>query len=72
MKKMSTFRDEIASILKEVGIDIETADYMEMPTDKDAYDVSRVIGNVNLMSGRFRIKSEVDEMVDKFISMQLP
>lgn len=69
---MSTFRDEIASILKEAGIDIETADYMKMPTDKNAYDISGVIGNVNLMSGRFRIKSEVDAMVDKFISMPLP
>lgn len=69
---MSSLREKIVSILKEDGIDVETVDYMEMPTEKDVYDVSRVIGNVNLMLGRFRIKSEVDEMVDKFISMPLP
>ncbi len=69
---MNTFREKVASILKEIGIDVETVGYMEMPTDRDSYDLSQVIGNVNLIEGRFRIKSEVDEMAEQFISMPLP
>ena len=69
---MTTFREEVAVLLKEVGFDIESAEYMKMPAEKDSYEVSRVTGNINLMAGRFRIPSEMDKMVDEFISMPLP
>lgn len=69
---MTTFREEVASLLKEAGVDLESADYMEMPAEKDSYEVSRVTGNINLMEGRFRIQSEADKMMDEFISMPLP
>lgn len=70
---MTDFENAVREFfLKERGIDIDTLDYMEMPEEKEKYNLSKVIGNVNLCAGRFKIKSEVDAIVNNFLSMSLP
>ena len=59
-------------LLKEKGVCLSNLDYMEMPDKREKYNLSKVIGNVNLSEGRFKIKSEVDVIVDDFLSMSLP
>ena len=58
--------------LKEKGICVHDVAFMEMPNEKEKYNLSKVIGNANLTVGRFKIKSEADVIVDNFLSMSLP
>jgi len=57
---------------KEKGIDVANVDYMEMPSEKERYNLSKVIGNANLTKGRYKTKSEADAIIDEFLSMPLP
>ena len=59
-------------LLEERGIDIDGIDYMEMPENRERYNLDNVIGNVNLTARRFTIKSEVHALTDEFLSMPLP
>jgi hypothetical protein len=73
MIKMTKFIDKVKELFfKGKGVDIEDLDYVEMPKSKDNYDVSKAIGNVNLIEGRFRIKSEAIVVIDKFLVTPLP
>ena len=54
------------------GVDINTVSYKEMPNERRKYNLSKVIGNVNLIQGRFKIKQEVDAIATDFLSMRLP
>jgi hypothetical protein len=58
--------------LKEKSVHISSLDYMEMPDEKERYNLSKTIGNVNLTEGRYKVKSEVDATVSDFLSMPLP
>jgi hypothetical protein len=58
--------------LKEKGICVNDVAFMEMPNEKEKYNLSKVIGNVNLCADRFKIKSEANAVIDKFLSMSLP
>ena len=70
---MTKFVDAVNDFfLQEKGINIDTVDYREMPVEKEKYNFSKVIGNVNLSAKRFKTKSEADVIVDKFLSMPLP
>ncbi len=51
---------------------IDSVEYMDMPMEREKYNLSRVIGNVNLAEGRFRTKSEADVIIDRFLAMPLP
>jgi len=73
IKKMEKFGDQVRKFLwEEKGIDIEKLSYMEMPEERERYDVRRCIGSVSLSEGRFITKSEADALTDKFLSMSLP
>ena len=66
---MSEFIERVKNrLLEEKGIKLEEVDYMELPEERERYDISLVIGNVNLMSGRFKTKSEVQVLVNKFLN----
>jgi hypothetical protein len=58
--------------LKEKGINIANVNYMAMPEERGRYNLSKIIGNVNLTEGRYKIKSEADTIVADFLSMPLP
>ena len=58
--------------LKKKGVRACDLAYMELPDEKEKYNLSRICGNVNLIEGRFKIRSEADTIVAKFISMPLP
>ena len=54
---MSEFIEEVRKLLlEEKGIRLEDADYMELPEKRERYNMSLVIGNVNLIAGRFETK----------------
>ena len=70
---MSEFIEEIRKLfLEEKGIRLEDADYMELPEERERYNTSFVIGNVNLMAGRFKTKKEGAQLVSKFLSEPVP
>lgn len=72
---MKNFIDIIKKALRlKLGItDTDTLDYRELPYgDKDKFNTTRVIGNKNLVAGRFKTEKEVDELVDKFLGVELP
>ena len=69
---MSEFIEEVRKLLlEEKGIKLEDADYMDLPEEREKYNTSLVIGNVNLIAGRFKTKKEGVELVDKFLSMPI-
>lgn len=70
---MKSFKEKVKALfLKEKALDIENVEYMDMPESKEDYNLAKVIGNVNLAEGRFRIKSEADAIVNNFLNMPLP
>ena len=70
---MSRFVEEVGRVLFEKkGIRLEDADYMYPPEERERYNVSRVIGNVNLAAGRFKTEKEGKELIEKFINMPIP
>jgi hypothetical protein len=58
--------------LQEKGVRTSDLRYMDMPKEREKYNLSKTIGNVNLIEGRFKIKSEADVTVANFLSMPLP
>lgn len=70
---MKSFKEKVRALfLKEKGLDINNVKYMDMPKAKEDYVLTKVIGNVNLAEGRFRIKSEADAIINRFLSAPLP
>jgi len=70
---MNDFSRNIRTIfLEKKGIDIDEIDYMDMPESRDNYNLDKIIGNINLVEGRFMIKSEADEIINKFLTISLP
>ena len=70
---MSEFIERVRNrLLEEKGIKLEEADYMEPPEERERYNTSLVIGNVNLMAGRFKTKSEVQVLVKRFLNKPIP
>lgn len=59
-------------LLEEKGIVLEDADYMVMPKERERYNTSLVIGNVNLMAGRFKTEEDVKKLVDEFMKKPIP
>ena len=70
---MNEFTKSIRKIfLERKGKDIDNVEYMDMPATRENYNIDKIIGNVNLVEGRFMIKSEADEIINKFLTMTLP
>lgn len=70
---MSEFIERIRKLLlEEKGIVLEDADYMVMPKERERYNTSLVIGNVNLMAGRFKTEEDVKKLVDEFMKKPIP
>ncbi len=70
---MDNFSENIRKIfLERKGIDIDKVEYMDMPKSKENYNSNKIIGNVNLVEGRFIIKSEADKIINHFLTMTLP
>lgn len=70
---MKSFKERVKALfLKEKALDIENVEYMDMPESRSDYNLAKVIGNVNLAEGRFRIQSEADAIVNNFLNMPLP
>ena len=61
-----------AFFLKEKNICAGNLTYMEMPDDKGKYNLSKIIGNVNLTEGRYKVESEANAIITNFLSMPLP
>ena len=59
-------------LLREKGIDIEDVDCIGMPENRENYNLDNIIGNVNLVAGRFRTKKEANIIVDEFLAIPLP
>ena len=43
-----------------------------MPESRENYNLDKIIGNVNLVEGRFMIKSEANKIIDEFLMTRLP
>ncbi len=70
---MKSFKERVRKLfLQEKGLDIDNVKYADMPKSKENYILSKVIGNVNLAEGRFRIKTEADVIVERFLNVPLP
>lgn len=70
---MKSFKEKVRALFfKEKGLDINNVKYMDMPKAKKDYVLTKVIGNVNLAEGRFRIKSVADAIINRFLSAPLP
>lgn len=70
---MTNFANAVNNFfLKEKGVCVSNLAYMEMPDKKEKYNLSKTIGNVNLIGGRYKIQSEADNIVTDFLSMPLP
>ena len=70
---MDNFSENIRKIFFErKGIDIDKVVYMDMPKSRENYNSNKIIGNVNLVEGRFIIKSEADKIINHFLTMTLP
>jgi len=70
---MTDFANAVSDfLLKEKGVCAGSLAYMEMPNKKEKYNLSKIIGNVNLTERRFKIKTETDAIIANFLSMPLP
>ena len=70
---MNDFSERIRKIFFErKGIDIDNFEYIEMPAIRENYNLDKIIGNVNLVEGRFMTKSEADKIINKFLTTTLP
>lgn len=70
---MNDFSERIRKIFFEKkGVDIDDVEYIEMPATRENYNLDKIIGNVNLVEGRFMIKSEADKIINKFLTTTLP
>lgn len=70
---MESFKEKVKALfLKEKGLDIDNVEYMDMPESKNKYNLEKVIGNVNLVERCFRIKSESDAIINRFLNTPLP
>lgn len=70
---MNDFSRNIKAIfLEKKGFDMDEIDYIDMPKSKDNYNLDKIIGNINLVEGRFMIKSEADEIINEFLTISLP
>jgi len=71
--KMKSFKEKVRALfLKEKGLDIGHVEFMAMPKSRKQYNLDKIIGNVNLAEGRYRIKSEADAIVERFLTTPLP
>jgi len=61
---MAVFKGAFGRLLLSRGINVSDASYMEMPKDRGSYNLSRSRGNVNLIVGRFKTKSEADKAIE--------
>jgi len=70
---MTNFVSDVdAFLFQEKGVHIMNLAYMEMPKDRERYNLSKTEGNVNLIAGRFKTPAEADAIIDEFLSMTLP
>jgi hypothetical protein len=70
---MSSFVNAVSNFfLQEKGISISSVGYMEMPKEREKYNLSKTIGNVNLTEGRFKTESEANSVINQFLFMPLP
>jgi CYTH domain-containing protein len=69
---MTDFVSEVdAFIFQEKGVHVSDLDFMEMPKEKERYNLSKVIGNANLTEGRFKTIAEAEAIIGKFLSISL-
>jgi hypothetical protein len=72
-EKMIDFVNAVSNLLsQEKGVCYRELSYMEMPTEKEKYNLSKIIGNVNLIEGRYKIETEAENVIDNFLSLSLP
>jgi hypothetical protein len=71
---MATYLDKIQESLRmKTGKPVSSLDYKQSPNGgKECYNTSLVIGNINLIAGRFKTEKEADILVRKFINLPLP
>ena len=70
---MSNFSKKIRKVFFErKSVDIDKVDFIDMPESRENYNLDKIIGNVNLVEGRFMIKSEANKIIDEFLMTRLP
>ena len=70
---MQTFKERVKQFYwSERHTDISTVEFRDMPQERSRYNLSKVIGNVNLTEGRFKIKADADRVIDHFLAAPLP
>ncbi len=73
-KTMEIIFEKIINALKEkTGVeDVNQLEYKDLPDDDELYNSKLCIGNINLISGRYKTKKEADKLVDEFLSITFP
>lgn len=57
---------------REKGVDIDCIDYKPLPEKKASFNISKVIGNINLIAGRIKTDTEARSAIDSFIHAPIP
>jgi len=68
----SFVNDADAFLYNEKGVRVINLDYMEMPKEREKYNLSKTAGSINLIAGRFKTKADADAIIDEFLSTTLP
>lgn len=70
---MQTFKERVKQFYwSERHKDISTMEFRDMPYERSRYNLSKIIGNVNLTEGRFKIKADAERIVNHFLAAPLP
>jgi len=69
---MTDFVREVDAFLyQEKGVHVSGLDFMEMPNEKERYNLSLCRGNINLIQGRFKTKAEAEKIIENFLKITL-
>lgn len=72
---MNNYLEKIKKALKEkTGIDdVSSLEYKYIPeSNREYFNASLAIGNINLTAGRFKTEKEANELIDEFLKTPLP
>jgi len=56
---------------KEKGLQVIDLAYMEMPKEREKYNLSKISGSIGLIAGRFKTKEDADAEIEEFLTMTL-
>ena len=75
MSLITTYREALHNLLKQKGVeDVMSTDFKEIDSDTPAskFNFRFVLGNIQLILGRFKTPKETDKVVEDFLNQQIP